>query len=112
MGGIQAFREPRPAVVFVTSAGVERNAVIGDDEAARKKDIPIVQLNPGGVLNHKYTGEWALRGANIPYAIVRSTGVVLSNFLDVALEAMRSTFPSEPPARMRAFFTRLSYSQA
>lgn len=27
---------------------VERNAVIGDDEAARKKDIPIVQLNPGG----------------------------------------------------------------
>jgi hypothetical protein len=26
---------------------VERNALIGDDEAARKADIPIVQLNPG-----------------------------------------------------------------
>ena len=38
---------PRPAIVFVTSAGVERNAKIGDDETARKADIPIVQLNPG-----------------------------------------------------------------
>lgn len=43
-GGIQGFREPRPAIVFVTSAGVERNAKIGDDESARKKDIPIVQV--------------------------------------------------------------------
>ena len=49
-GGIQGFVEPRPALVFVTSAGVERNAVIGDDEAARKADIPIVQLNPGATL--------------------------------------------------------------
>lgn len=73
-GGIQAFKEARPSVVFVTSAGVERNAIIGDDEAARKKDIPIVQLNPGGVLNYKYTGEWAVRGAGVPYSIVRSTG--------------------------------------
>ncbi len=46
-GGIQGFREPRPAIVFVTSAGVERNAKIGNDETARKADIPIVQLNPG-----------------------------------------------------------------
>lgn len=35
-------------VILVSSAGVERNAKIGDDEEARKKDIPIVQLNPGG----------------------------------------------------------------
>ena len=64
--GIQAYTEPRPALVFITSAGVERNAKIGDDEAARKKDIPIVQLNPGGVLNHKYAGEWAVRTAGLP----------------------------------------------
>ncbi len=72
--GIQGFKKPKPAIVFVTSAGVERNARIGDDEVARKKDIPIVQLNPGGVLNHKYAGEWALRSAGVPYAVVRSTG--------------------------------------
>lgn len=72
--GIQGFKEPKPAVVFVTSAGVERNAKIGDDEVARKEDIPIVQLNPGGVLNHKYAGEWALRSAGVPYSVVRSTG--------------------------------------
>lgn len=72
--GIQAYTEPRPALVFITSAGVERNAKIGDDEAARKRDIPIVQLNPGGVLNHKYAGEWAVRTAGVPYAVIRSTG--------------------------------------
>ena len=81
-GGIQGFREPKPAIVFVTSAGVERNARIGDDEVARKKDIPIVQLNPGGVLNHKYAGEWALRSAGVPYTIVRSTGTC-ATFLGV-----------------------------
>ena len=72
--GIQAYTEPRPALVFITSAGVERNANIGDDEAARKKDIPIVQLNPGGVLNHKYAGEWAVRTSELPYTVIRSTG--------------------------------------
>ncbi|CAK0786611.1 hypothetical protein CVIRNUC_009825 [Coccomyxa viridis] len=73
--GIQAYTEPRPALVFITSAGVERNANIGDDEAARKKDIPIVQLNPGGVLNHKYAGEWAVRTSELPYTVIRSTGL-------------------------------------
>ena len=72
--GIQAYTEPRPALVFITSAGVERNANIGDDEAARKKDIPIVQLNPGGVLNHKYAGEWAVRTSELRYTVIRSTG--------------------------------------
>ncbi|EIE22978.1 CIA30-domain-containing protein [Coccomyxa subellipsoidea C-169] len=87
-GGIQGFREPRPAIVFVTSAGVERNAKIGDDETARKADIPIVQLNPGGVLNHKYAGEWAVRSAGIPYAVVRSTGLTSEDEdTDFVLEA-------------------------
>ncbi|KAI7841291.1 hypothetical protein COHA_004910, partial [Chlorella ohadii] len=56
-GGIRAYRNPRPQLIMVSSAGVERNAKIGLDEEARKKDIPIVQLNPGAVLHLKYTGE-------------------------------------------------------
>ena len=50
---------------MVSSAGVERNAKIGDDEERRKADIPIVQLNPGGVLNHKSVasaGLWVALG--------------------------------------------------
>ena len=49
-GAVSAFKAARPAAVVLSSAGVERNAVIGHDEEARKKDIPIVQLNPGGTL--------------------------------------------------------------
>ena len=45
---------------------------------ARKKDIPIVQLNPGGTLNHKYTGETAVRGSGLPYSVLRSTGINLA----------------------------------
>ncbi len=40
--------QPKPQLILVSSAAVERNANIGDDEEARKNDIPIVQLNPGG----------------------------------------------------------------
>ena len=74
---IGGFRATRPALVLLSSAGVERNARIGDDVEARKKDIPIVQLNPGGVLNHKYKGEAAIRFAagGLPYCIVRPTGL-------------------------------------
>ena len=74
-GGIRAFKAPRPQLIMVSSAGVERNARIGDDEAARKRDIPIVQLNPGGVLNHKYAGEAAVRASGLTYAVVRPTGM-------------------------------------
>jgi hypothetical protein len=74
-GGLSAYRAEKPTVVMVSTAAVERNAVIGDDVAARKQDIPIVQLNPGGTLNHKYTGENAMRAAGVPYAVVRATGL-------------------------------------
>ncbi|GAB4820680.1 hypothetical protein N2152v2_007726 [Parachlorella kessleri] len=74
-GGISAYKDPRPQVVLISSAGVERNAKIGLDEEARKKDIPIVQLNPGGVLNHKYTGENAVRSSGLAYCIIRPTGL-------------------------------------
>eukprot|EP00892_Ulva_mutabilis_P007202 jgi/Ulvmu1/4854/UM020_0140.1 len=75
-GGLAAFTAPRPAVVLLTSAGTERNAVIGDDVALRKADIPIVQLNPAGTLNWKYKGETALRASGIAYSIIRPTGLI------------------------------------
>ena len=61
-------------MVLVSSAGVERNAIIGDDVELRKKDIPIVQLNPGGTLNYKYQAEAAVRASGYPYSVIRSTG--------------------------------------
>ena len=67
-GGMAAYTAARPAVALVTSAAVERNAVIGDDVAARKADIPIVQLNPAGSLNWKYKGEVALRESGVSCA--------------------------------------------
>ncbi|KAL4536080.1 hypothetical protein Ndes2437B_g05513 [Nannochloris sp. 'desiccata'] len=74
-GGIRGFMAPKPQIVLISSAGVERNAKIGDDEEARKKDIPIVQLNPGGTLNHKYSGENAVRSSGLSYTVIRPTGM-------------------------------------
>ncbi len=37
-----------------------------------------MQLNPGGTLNHKYTGETAVRGSGLPYSVLRSTGTLLT----------------------------------
>jgi uncharacterized protein YbjT (DUF2867 family) len=64
------------AALLLLGTGVERNAIIGDDAAARKRDIPIVQLNPGGVLNYKYDAECALRASGLPYTIIRCTGAL------------------------------------
>jgi NAD(P)H-binding len=75
-GGIGAYTAPRPALVLISSAGTERNAIIGDDSAARQADIPIVQLNPGGTLNWKYKGEQAVRASGLPYCVVRPTGLI------------------------------------
>ena len=63
----------------VSSAAVERNAIIGGDAEARKKDIPIVQLNPGGILNYKYMGENAVRSSGLPYTVVRPVGKLSTN---------------------------------
>jgi len=75
-GGIRAYTAPRPLLVAVGSAGVERNALVGDDAERRRKEIPIVQLNPGGVLNHKLAAEAAVRESGLPYCVVRCTGLV------------------------------------
>ncbi|KAL3135711.1 hypothetical protein ABBQ38_006182 [Trebouxia sp. C0009 RCD-2024] len=74
-GGISGFKAEPVRMLMVSSAAVERNAIIGDDAEARKKDIPIVQLNPGGTLNHKYAGETAVRSSGLPYSVIRSTGI-------------------------------------
>ena len=34
-----------------------------------------LQLNPGGVLNHKYAGEGAVRASGLPYCVLRPTGL-------------------------------------
>jgi uncharacterized protein YbjT (DUF2867 family) len=75
-GGVAGFKAPRPVVVAIGSAGVERNAIVGEDAARRAKEIPIVRLNPGGVLNHKLAAEAAVRESGLPYAVVRCTGLV------------------------------------
>eukprot|EP00887_Chlorella_sp_A99_P002649 scaffold6.g2649.t1 len=67
-GGLRTYAAPRPQILL-----------IGDDEEKRKQDIPIVQLNPGGVLNHKYVGELAVRASGLPYAVVRPTGLTGEN---------------------------------
>ena len=72
-GGIQAYIAPKPQFVIVSSAGVERNAVVTEEE--RKNEMPIVQLNPGGILNWKYKGEMAVRGSGLAYTVVRPTGL-------------------------------------
>jgi uncharacterized protein YbjT (DUF2867 family) len=73
-GGIRGYKESKPSIVLVSSSAVERNAIIGDDAEARKLDIPIVQLNPGGILNYKYMGENAVRESGLPYSIIRPVG--------------------------------------
>jgi hypothetical protein len=60
----------------MSSAGTERNALIGDNAKARAADIPIIQLNPKGTLNWKYKGEMAVRTSGLQYCVVRSTGLI------------------------------------
>ena len=70
------FRSPRPSVVLVSSAGAERINRLASFPELRVRDVPIVQLNPQGILNWKYKGEQALRSSGLPYSIIRATGLV------------------------------------
>jgi len=70
---------PSPSFVMLSSAGVTRP---GWDEAKKEKfvgcaDIPIVRMNPGGVLGKKVVAEDLLRQVDnsIPYCVVRPTGL-------------------------------------
>lgn len=69
-----------PLFVMLSSAGVTRPAW---DDAKKDKlvgcaDIPIIRLNPGGILGKKVVAEDLLRqtGENsVPYCVVRPTGL-------------------------------------
>jgi len=75
-GGIRAFKAVRPQIIQLSSACVEVNAIVGDDAEKRKLSVPIVQLNPGGLLNHKYSAECAARTSGYPYVVIRSAGMI------------------------------------
>jgi len=66
-----------PRVVMCSSAAVTRT--IWSEEKKRRlvgaADIPIVRLNPFGILDIKRETEQVLRDSGVPYAIVRPTGL-------------------------------------
>lgn len=68
---------PLPKVVMCSSAGVTRPA--WDDEKKKlfpgAADIPIVRLNPFGILDTKRESEEKLRQSGIDYCIARPTGL-------------------------------------
>jgi len=66
-----------PKVIMLSSAGVTRPSW---DEDKKKKfegcaDIPIVRLNPFGILGIKADSEQRLRDSGVPYCIFRPTGL-------------------------------------
>jgi len=74
-----------PSFIMLSSAGVTRPSW---DEAKTKKyvgcaDIPIVRMNPGGILGKKVVAEDMLRQQSsngvVPYCIVRPTGLKFDN---------------------------------
>lgn len=71
---ISMYQSKRPSIILISSAGTERiNKLSSPEERAR--DIPIVQLNPQGILNWKYKAETILRESGLSYTIIRATGL-------------------------------------
>lgn len=54
----------------------QRSSVSRLTEDERKDDIPIVALNPGGILNWKYKAETSLRKSSLRHCVVRATGLI------------------------------------
>ncbi|CAM9483775.1 unnamed protein product [Phaeothamnion confervicola] len=72
---IGMYRAARPSFLLVSSAATERfNRLASPEE--RAKDIPIVQLNPQGILNFKYKFETALRLSPLRHCVIRATGLL------------------------------------
>eukprot|EP00316_Scyphosphaera_apsteinii_P024325 CAMPEP_0119301032 /NCGR_PEP_ID=MMETSP1333-20130426/2894_1 /TAXON_ID=418940 /ORGANISM="Scyphosphaera apsteinii, Strain RCC1455" /LENGTH=321 /DNA_ID=CAMNT_0007303005 /DNA_START=60 /DNA_END=1025 /DNA_ORIENTATION=+ len=66
-----------PRVVMLSSAGVSRPSW-SDTKKERlvgAADIPIIRLNPGGILGKKCEAEELLRASGIEYCVVRPTGL-------------------------------------
>jgi len=66
-----------PRIVMLSSAGVSRPAWSEDkkEKLIGASDIPIIRLNPGGILDRKREAESVLRTSEVPYCIVRPTGL-------------------------------------
>lgn len=78
LSGVQANgQRPLPKVVMCSSAGVTRP--VWDDDKKKQlsgaADIPIVRLNPFGILDIKRTSEELLRETDSDYCIVRPSGL-------------------------------------
>ncbi|CAN0577941.1 unnamed protein product, partial [Ectocarpus sp. 12 AP-2014] len=74
---ISLYKKPRPNFVLVSSASAERYHRCGKDySTSRSSDIPIVALNPGGILNWKYKAETSLRKSSLRHCVVRATGLI------------------------------------
>ncbi|CAM9777506.1 unnamed protein product, partial [Discosporangium mesarthrocarpum] len=71
---VSLYRKPRPSFVLISSAAAERYNRLGEEE--RANDIPIVALNPQGILNWKYKGEVVLRSSPLRHTIIRPTGLL------------------------------------
>lgn len=76
----KAFKEGSskvPRIIMLSSAGVTRT--VWPDEKKEKlvgaSDIPIIRMNPGGILDKKREAEVLLRAGGAPYCIVRPTGI-------------------------------------
>lgn len=88
VASIDLYRAPRPEVVLVSAAGTERiNKLVSIEET--KRDIPIIQLNPKGILNWKYRGEEAVRTSGLRYTIIQAAGLATPNATDVLLNQKR-----------------------
>ena len=77
LDGVWRGQGDAPAVVMCSSAGVTRPAW---DDAKKERlvgaaDIPIIRLNPGGILGQKADAEEALRESGFSYCVVRPTGL-------------------------------------
>ncbi len=66
-----------PKVIMLSSAGVTRPSWTDEKKAKFEgcADIPIVRLNPFGILDIKADSEECLRQSNVPYTIFRPTGL-------------------------------------
>ena len=64
-------------VVMLSSAGVTRTEwpEAKQEALVGAADIPIIRLNPGGILDRKREAEEILRSSGVPYAVVRPTGL-------------------------------------
>lgn len=66
-----------PKILFLSSAGVTRPAWTDEkkERLVGASDIPIIRLNPGGILGKKADAEQMLRDSGVGYCVVRPTGL-------------------------------------